>query len=188
METKRTFLAIDVELNEKLTSFIDRLTQTFRMDNIKWVEPHNLHLTLFFLGDTPSPVIDSVAEDLTTLASKYHPMKLTLKGVGTFGRPLPRVVWIGVDYSATLLDLKNDIDMIFKPYGFSEVDQSFKPHLTIGRIKFLHQFDKLSRIVQDHKSTIFQEFEFKRLVLYESILRPKGPDYVPLHVFELEPF
>ena len=49
---KRTFIAVPVPVEEPLRKLLGELRHTFCEDKIKWIEPENLHLTLFFFGDT----------------------------------------------------------------------------------------------------------------------------------------
>ncbi|MEY1638877.1 2'-5' RNA ligase family protein [Tenuifilum osseticum] len=62
METKRTFLAIDVNPHDNIINLLQELKRNHKIDSIKWVDPAIMHLTIFFLGDTPSIQIPSICE------------------------------------------------------------------------------------------------------------------------------
>jgi 2'-5' RNA ligase len=48
----RTFVAVKVEPAPALLHTMKDLQMALRGEQVKWVEPNNLHLTLKFLGDT----------------------------------------------------------------------------------------------------------------------------------------
>lgn len=185
METKRTFIAIDIEPQRSILNILETLRRDYRLDSIKWVNPEVMHLTLFFLGDTPVDQIGSIKESISKCVSQFKPMRIAIKGMGTFGKPTPRVVWLGVEYPDELRRLKLEVDVALSAFGYVDDKDTFNPHLTLGRIKFLHQADKLKDTIQRNRNLAFQEVEVNRLVFYESILRPQGPEYRELARFQL---
>ncbi|GAI95351.1 unnamed protein product, partial [marine sediment metagenome] len=73
---KRTFIAVPVPVEEPLRKLLGELRHTFREDKIKWIEPENLHLTLFFFGDTDEEIIPSVSSALVRSTSNFNEFKL----------------------------------------------------------------------------------------------------------------
>lgn len=185
METKRTFLAIDVNPQDNIINLLQELKRNHKIDSIKWVDPAIMHLTIFFLGDTPSTQIPSICEMLKASIQKFEPFSITLKGIGYFGRPSPRVIWVGVDFPKLLNELKLSVDEVLSEFDFSDDKEKFNPHLTLGRVKFMHNTDKLNAAIQQYRNKSFQVQEVKELVLYESILKPQGPEYRAIQKFEL---
>ncbi len=185
METKRTFIAIDIEPQRSILNILETLRRDHRLDSIKWVSPEVMHLTLFFLGDTPVDQIDSIKESISKCVSQFKPLRLAIKGMGTFGKPTPRVVWLGVEYPDELRRLKQEVDVALSAFGYVDDKETFNPHLTLGRIKFLHQVDRLKDTIQRNRNLVFQEVNANHLVFYESILRPQGPEYRELARFQL---
>ena len=48
---KRTFIAQVFTISERLKNEIELIRKNIKGVNVKWVETHNLHLTLAFLGE-----------------------------------------------------------------------------------------------------------------------------------------
>ncbi|HDP74733.1 MAG TPA: RNA 2',3'-cyclic phosphodiesterase [Bacteroidales bacterium] len=186
METKRTFLAIDVAPQDDIIDLLQELKRNHKLDSIKWVDPAIMHLTLFFLGDTPIANIPDICDKLKGTIQKFEPFSLTLKGIGFFGRPLPRVIWVGVDFSEVLNDLKLSVDSALSEFGYSFDKERFNPHFTLGRVKFMHNTDKLNAEVQQYRNKSFQVQTVRELVLYESILKRQGPEYRIIQKFQLK--
>ena len=168
----RLFVAIDVPENIKEhLAFLQRSLTT----KIRLIHPKNIHLTLNFLGERDN--IDHLIEQLKTV--RFHPFQLRLKDQGFFPTPLhPRVLWIGLEDNHELLHLQRQIDMIFMP------DKSFKPHLTLARIRHLSEQERLQLIKEAEqlpiKSLSFKVTSFR---LYKSTLTPLGPVYEVLETF-----
>ena len=69
--------------------------------------------------------------------------------------------------------------------GFPQDRQNFVPHLTIGRIKQLTDKAKFQEEVGRFKDVFFQELEVDEIILFESILRPDGPQYITVKKYSL---
>jgi 2'-5' RNA ligase len=185
MDKKRTFIAVDVIPNQKVVSLMDRLMASHSLDKIKWVKPEIMHLTLFFLGDTRIDVLPDISQKLRKRLMNCSAFFLTLKGLGAFGRPMPKVIWVGVDFPEELKVLKDEIDDALLEFGFSDDKPNFNPHLTLGRVKFLHNYEKLKQEIKEYKGEVFQEIRVSSVGFYESVLRPEGPEYRELERFDL---
>lgn len=185
METKRTFLAIDIEPQDTIINLLQELKRNHKLDSIKWVDPEIMHLTLFFIGETQTERIPSICDMLKATTQKFEPFSINLKGIGFFGHPLPRVIWVGVDFLEMLNDLKHSVDSALNGLGFSEGKMKFNPHLTLGRIKFIQNVDRLNAEVQQYRNKSFQVQAVNELILYESMLKPQGPEYRVIQKFKL---
>ena len=60
---------------------------TFSAAEVKWVEPHNLHLTLKFLGDVPEREITEVCRAVRRGAAEVSPFEIEVRGPGPFPMP-----------------------------------------------------------------------------------------------------
>lgn len=185
METKRTFIAIDIEPQSQLVGLLENLKRTHRLDSIKWVNPHIMHLTLSFLGDTPIDQIPELTGLLKRKLGEFSPFKIEIKGLGVFGCPIPRVIWAGVESTHAFFDIKQAIDDVICDFGYDDDNEKFNPHLTLGRVKFIHQLDRLTAEIQQYKNRLFQDQVVDEVVFYESILRPQGPEYRAISRFKL---
>jgi RNA 2',3'-cyclic 3'-phosphodiesterase len=70
--------------------------------------------------------------------------------------------------------------------GFIPDHRKFKPHLTLGRIKYLRNKPSFFKLVDSFKDKVFQKFTANQIILFESILRPQGPAYRPIEKFILK--
>ena len=186
----RTFIAIALknqETIEKIIKFTQRLKQN--QDKLKLVEPHNLHLTVKFLGnikeDLAPQIYKLIQEDINQLVFKGKTLTYILKGVGQFQRF--SVIWINllgdIDF---LQDIKNKLELELNQNLAIPKDkrQEFKPHLTVARLNKKRinykTFDVYKKLVNDNENTIFGNFEIKNIKLKKSTLTPKGPIYTDL--------
>ena len=139
----------------------------------KWVEPRNLHLTWYFLGDLPdaAPIID-----------RLQPLKLiprlplAIQGIGTFGKPQPKVLYLKTAQVVPTILHEKIAELIER-----EPESDFRPHITLARIK-RGDTKALKRIERPWMSEPLGEVE-PDIYLIESRLTPNGPIYIPLEKF-----
>jgi 2'-5' RNA ligase len=142
-----------------------------------------MHLTLFFLGDVPEKDCDQLKDALQPVA--ISPFRLRLEGVGCFPSPKrPRILWVGMTPSPSLLKLKKQIDAALLPLEFLPDKKPFHPHLTLARIKNPWT-SGIPQFLQDHHKFSSEEFVVKKFHLYSSNLTPKGAVYTKVRSFEL---
>jgi 2'-5' RNA ligase len=93
-------------------------------------------------------------------------------------------LWLGIDDDGNTLRLRQRLDEILKINGIEPEARGFRPHLTIARSKDPNAIRELAR---KHLSTQFGpvEFEAARVTIYESLLRPTGPEYSVIHSIEM---
>ncbi|WP_456451896.1 RNA 2',3'-cyclic phosphodiesterase [Hydrogenimonas sp.] len=139
----------------------------------KWVEPRNLHLTWFFLGER-----DSAAHILDLLQPlKMLPrLPLSIQGFGTFGEPHPKVFYLKTASVVTTILHEKIAEMLGE-----ESEEHFKPHITMARIKRFHS-DGYKRLERPWMSEPLGTVDPK-IYLIESRLTPSGPIYIPLEEF-----
>lgn len=178
---KRTFIAIKIHPNDKMRMILDYFKQTLAEEKIKWVDPENMHITLAFLGDTNEKVIPNISEKLIRMSLDYFPFELVFRSVGVFKNMRdPRVIWIGTETNPVLQDLKMRIDNELSEYGFEKETREFRPHLTLGRIKWISKVAALETSIQKYKDQEVQREFISEIIYYESILKSEGPEYLPI--------
>jgi 2'-5' RNA ligase len=174
----RTFVAAEIQNDEVLNS-IAKLQSDLKI-KARPVSKENMHFTLLFLGEIAGEIAPKIMEALESIT--FSPIQVSFGGVGAFPDPrFPRVIWIGVDETASqnLIKLATQVEEKLGPLGFKS-DKPFKPHLTIFRIKnriddISKELDKLKTIQLGHDT--ISELKFKK-----SILTPSGPIYSDLQV------
>jgi 2'-5' RNA ligase len=178
---KRTFIAIKIEPGEHLLDLLSRCREELSGEKIRWVHPDNIHITLKFLGETPVEKIPGITGVIGQVGLKHGSFNLTFKGLGVF-RNLqhPRVLWVGIEPGPAMPRIKRDMDHGLQPFGFEPENRDFRPHLTLGRIKYVRDTAGLEGLLGQYREMEFQVYRVDQLILYESILKPSGPEDVVL--------
>lgn len=89
MEGEKWRLFIAVPLPDEVKNRLNDWCQK-RQDELKfrkWVHPADYHITVQFLGDTPSSRVQAILEGLREAVSGIEPFQLEAAGIGAFGRP-----------------------------------------------------------------------------------------------------
>ena len=155
-------------------------------ERIKWVDPVNIHITLAFLGDTETKRIQDLAVILEKACTGFGQLAFSLTGTGLFksGRD-PRIIWTGIDNSGNLIKLNSKITDELKKSSFVTDSKTYRPHLTIGRIKSVHDKDLLITTIERYRDMNLQLVKVTEITLFESVLKPSGPEYITLRSISL---
>lgn len=170
----RLFVAIDVpDAVKDHLAFLQRSLDTVL--GPRWLAPKNIHLTLSFLGEQDSA--EEVIEMLS--AVRFESFTLHLHELIFFPPHRPHILCVSLEESKALHSLQAQVDRIFEP------EKSFKPHLTLARMKNMRaqDFEALAQAVSrlDVKALSFKVTSFK---LYQSTLTSVGPIYEVLETFK----
>jgi len=175
---KRTFIAIKINPDESLRLLLEELRDELSESRIKWVETENIHITLAFIGNTVERDIELIKEILQSLCSQHRPFPLELAGIDVFRTIAdPRVVFLGITTSDALHAFREAICDRLRSEGLYNDARPFKPHLTIGRPKYISDRDILSAIIESYRGKTIQSLEVESVIYYESILKQEGPVY-----------
>jgi 2'-5' RNA ligase len=182
-DTVRTFVA--VETSEAVRRLAEELIEKLRAAkaNVKWVERHNMHLTLKFLGDVPAGEIPQVCEAVQKAVAAAQPVELHLRGAGAFPRAArPSTVWLGVAAGEEeLAAVQRDVERALAKLGYPKEGRRFEPHLTLGRVRDSGPaVAELGRLLKQHADFDAGPFTVSEAVVFSSQLTPKGPIYEAL--------
>ena len=172
----RAFIAIEIS-NKDVISSIESLQSKINID-ARPVESKNFHFTLQFLGEISENLSQKIIHALHTI--KFSSFSVNLKGLGVFPKPKsPRIIWIGVDSEGSnlLIQLAKKVEKSLEPLGLFP-DKSFKPHITIFRIK-----KKIGDITKEMDGKQEKEFGWQKVTsmkFKKSELTPDGPIYTDL--------
>ena len=172
---------LNVEVVRALAEFIGGLKACAPDEGVAWVEPHNVHVTLRFLGDAVDlHMIAPLAEQLKAAASETPPFGIRVQDLGAFPSPQrPRTLWVGI-VSAELQELAARVDRAAIRCGFQSEQRPFTPHITIARIRRIRHWkairSKLGELpsldfgssIVDHVS-IYRSFKEADARIYEEI-------------------
>lgn len=184
----RSFIALPVEVvGSRLEEAALICRRRLSTEKIAWVDLMNVHITLFFLGETDPSMTDGLNRGLETIASDQLPFSLQVKGLGYFGsHTSPRVLWAGILENTTVLQLQKEVQALVTQFGFTPEERKFHPHITLARLKYLRHPEKLHDIVMEYRDTFFQEIPVDHMVWMESVLTPAGVIYKPLRKFPFQ--
>ncbi len=178
----RSFVAIDLSVPARRQ--IEALVQELRKSNaqVGWVRVEGIHLTLKFLGNVAPQLIEQIKPALARAAGQTGPIRIEASGCGAFpGIKSPRIIWVGLrGQIAPLADLARRVEEALVPLGFKPEERSFKPHLTVGRVKGRARLQALQEMLLAHADFAAEPFDAAEIVLYKSDLRPDGARYTPL--------
>jgi 2'-5' RNA ligase len=142
-ELTRTFIAVDFD-NPEIVGKIQDIQKDLKNSGIvaKDVEPQNLHLTLWFLGELPENKLKIVLSEVSRVS--FNKFEVRIGGVGYFpGGSRINVIWLKVEDPTNTLNsiLDQLLDSLGKK-GFKYDERGFTPHLTIARVKYIKDKEK----------------------------------------------
>lgn len=184
---KRLFVAIKIDPGEEFLKQFRGLRMQLSGERIKWVEEHNIHITLKFFGETEEERVPGIIRALEEVASGTSVFFFSLRKLGIFGSSYdPRVVWVGIEPYADLVALMSGIRDTMSAIGFEPDRQNLVPHLTLGRIKDLRDKKRFQQVIDQNKEIASGEMKAANIILFESILKKEGPVYLALKIFPLK--
>jgi 2'-5' RNA ligase len=179
----RSFIAIELpeEVKAGLSSAVDSLRPA-RHPYVKWVQVDGIHLTLVFLGNIDREQVSPITDAMAVAAKGLTPFRLELGGLGAFPNlRRPQVIWVAVGGEVEkVASLKRGIDSALLPLGFTPESRSFKPHLTVGRLRERASAEERRHLGELVMGTGFQggfPFEVGEVSLMRSRLTPSGAIY-----------
>ena len=184
--TIRTFIALPLppDWTEALGYVIAGLRSELPA-GVRWVDPAGIHLTLKFLGATNPAVANRIVDALTFQMAAAATPQLTLSGLGTFppGRN-PRVIWAGVSGDPVTVEaLRERAEMAAISLGWSPERRSFRPHLTLGRVRDrvpAKQREAIADVISRAVLPAAAMWRPDMVRLYRSELTPRGAIYTSL--------
>ncbi len=183
-ESIRSFIAFDINnpaVQNRLSKVQALVLQTGA--DVKLVETENIHVTMRFLGDIPSGMVDKIYDEMKSV--QFVPFTVRLKSVGVFpSLSYPRVVWAGIAEGANeLRSIFEQLEPRLRGLCFAADAHGFSPHLTIARVRSGRNKGQLSDFVKANSNFDFGSIEADCLRLKRSVLSPKGPTYSTLREF-----
>lgn len=178
----RTFIALDLDegIRDGLCAAQRELDGP--RDKIKWVERQNLHVTLNFLGDVPDELLHRVCERMAEAAAKVEPFRYDVRGlIATPSHGPLRMVWGGVaDDTGLMAALHDELDASLAEMGLREEAREFRPHITLARVKYVHNAGLFRTRVREYRDFDFGFQHCDEVTAYTSTLTDEGPVYAPL--------
>ena len=184
VERIRLFVAVSVPRTE-LAWLQDQASDLRGLwPEARWTTIENQHVTLKFLGPTPTDRLDAVARVVDSVARGRPGGTLRLAGLGAFPTEnRARVLWCGLDDPGGVLGgLAADLALSFESLGFAAEQRPFRPHLTLARFKVPQRVAGRLPDLAAHERPAFR---IDDIHLFRSRLHPKGARYEILRTFPL---
>jgi 2'-5' RNA ligase len=179
----RLFVALEIPaaVRDNLATLIKELRNA--EPKARWVRAENLHVTLKFLGETPSEKLQEIRNALSAVHSE-QPVELDFRGLGFFpNERRPRVLWAGMHASPNVQSLAASMDQALEKLGFPREDRTFTPHLTLARLSSPRITEKLRAAIQQNMARESGHVRTNEFHLIESKLKPSGAEYTRLASF-----
>ncbi len=165
----RLFVAIDLpeQVKDAVAGIAGR-----ELAGARLVPREQLHLTLRFIGDADEAQYQAIKKELGKV--KGVAFSLALKEVGHFppGRR-PRVLWVGIEESAPLRGLQEEVERALVGVGVPPEERGFSPHITIARLKETPP-GKVTALEEKHGEFRAGPFPVGEFYLYSSTLTREG--------------
>jgi 2'-5' RNA ligase len=175
-----------LQLSSEYDQLLSELHRRTHYDSINWVANDLSHLTLRFIGKTPSSQLRPLADTLQTIAAHTPSLDLEINKLGVFGSHYaPKVLWLGIEKTPQLQQLYVEVDEALKQMGFILPKENFVPHITLGRIKEIDNKKRFWKMYEEIQPVYNQQFHFTQLSLVRSQLEKYGPIYTTLNDFPL---
>jgi 2'-5' RNA ligase len=188
----RTFVAIELPGNvqQALGEHLASLRQEANLQDLRWVAPHQIHLTLRFFGDISAKNLSILADLLQREAARHAPFFMRLGKLGVFpDERRPRVLWVGVEAPKTLYSLQTGIEHAARQLGYEPEERKFQPHITLARLRQpvdLKTRSALLDVLHEQAIPPTGDIYVNHITIFKSVLTPQGPIYTPLYQPELK--
>lgn len=176
---KRLFVAIDLPQIVKKSL----ISISADLDQFRPVPAEQLHVTLFFLGDTYESEIPGIMEKLSSVSADAYSMYTN--GPGAFpSLKNPRILWIGMKDQNNTEKLHRLIADQLAIYHPVSLQKKYIPHITVARSrKGRPEADEFLDRAEEYTP---REFYVDSFQLYESRISGRGAVHRVLKTFYLD--
>jgi RNA 2',3'-cyclic 3'-phosphodiesterase len=194
----RIFVALDIDdaIRERLQRFMEGVSG-FAPD-ARWVRPESLHVTLKFVGEKPSEIVEEIKRALSSIRGQS--IEIAFRGYGFFPTAkAARVFWVGIESGPQLPALAKAVDEATFTLGIPREDHPFTAHLTLARGGRRsgapswrkgdtpdQNFQRLQEKLAALPTPDFGTMAAHEFFLYQSQLSPGGSRYTKIETFALK--
>ena len=174
----RTFIALELSqtVRNKLFAHAELISGNDKLQQIRWLTKENYHLTLAFLGNVEYVLINSLQLKLEQNLSFIKTVPFRFSEIIPFPfSGTPKIVAAMLEHSDELIQLQHNTAKCVRAIGISLEHRRFKPHVTLGRLKY-----RSRKSIVFKPQQIFLEGVSEKVVIFQSELTPKGAVYTPL--------
>ena len=176
--SKRLFIGISLE--KEICEYFNGLTLDLSIINkdIRVIPPENIHVTLKFLGNIKNDEIDIIYENIGLSLKGFKSFKFDLnRMLDGFPRTSAARILFGTigkgseEMENLFMKVKDGISKM----GIDREEKKFIPHFTLARMKFPINFTDMLENIEIEE---FKDIKCNKVILFESILSRKGPEYL----------
>ena len=166
----RLFVAIypSLDISRQLLSAL----QSHDLPVHRTVPPQQVHITLHFIGDTPTKQLDTTIESVQRATTGISELDLTVQRLITLPQRGPsRLIAAETDRPPELLEIQRRLVTRLARSPRRDVTDQFRPHLTLCRFK------KPTRGIELENPLDFRSFLVDKVALMKSTLRSDGAQH-----------
>jgi 2'-5' RNA ligase len=130
-------LFISVNFSDDVKSHILSIQNMIKEKSLKgnFSRPENLHLTMAFLGETPSKQVPLICSVMEKASAQCSPFSLYFTRTGFFKHSNKELWWIGSDLkgSENVFRLRQFLEEGLREAGLYFDERPFNAHITLGR-------------------------------------------------------
>ncbi len=179
----RLFIALEIP------SDLEKAIRRYEKEIPYWRFSKTNHLTLRFIGETPSSKLNALTEGFET--GLREPRKIRFTPVGYDFNPSEKrasSMCLKFQSSRAMQELKDKVDdVVLNALGLPKETRSFQPHITLMRFQKPLNYLDLTRLKKwgDAFPKLPEPFASK-ITLFKSELTPDGSVHTPLSEQELD--
>lgn len=165
----RLFVAIRLprDIRERLLGIMGGV------QNARWQDDDQLHLTLRFIGEVDRHRAEDIAAALGSV--RQPPFEIALSGVGSFLKRGRGTLWAGVEPQSELKSLHKKVDQACLRVGIEPDNRAYHPHITLARMG--RSSGPADGFIARWAGLSSPAFPVDSLGLYESSLGSEGATY-----------
>jgi 2'-5' RNA ligase len=172
--TRRLFLAVPCPL--EVNTYLEKLREANQtISGIKWMWPHNLHLTIYFMGNTKNEDFDKIITTVLPILNSQEKFTLEFDKICFAPTSKPKMIWAKFHKNNSFTQLVNSVHEALKsiipPDKFYYAEPI--PHITLARFHPIKEIENINIGPQPELSKI----HVTSCQLWESLSSPNGVKY-----------
>ncbi|NWF88781.1 MAG: RNA 2',3'-cyclic phosphodiesterase [Ignavibacteriaceae bacterium] len=153
-------------------------------ENFNWETNSKIHLTLKFVGEVDDKLLIPIIEELNFL-SNFNELFCNTSNFGFFFKNHePRILWIGLNIDKEIYSIVHELNERMIKFRVPKDERTFKPHLTLLRIKQRVTAEFVEKFKQAESGRI--QFTAGEVSLFQSKLSPMGSTYKEIKKYYLK--
>lgn len=152
---------------------------------LRWEPKEKLHITIQFVGEIDSALIEPIKNLLKNIAFKYSGISCIAENFSLFSKgDIPAILYLNFDFDDSIYKLENELKFELSKLGISKEKREFKPHVTILRLKGFENKNLINSFLEYTITDL--TCTLNEIVLYKSELKQSGSVYIPLAKYKLK--